>query len=146
MFRTPLPSDHHLKVSKHGTTMVVRFGKWNTLDAFAVNAIGLELFGVADRNDVHCLILDFSSVNRLPSLLLGEILMLRSEMEAQGKVLVLCNLAPETEWLFSITNLNRVLDIKGSVDDALKSLGATPWRLPMPSTRPGYRMRGLLTG
>ena len=125
--------------------MVVRLGECQMLDAFALHSISVELFGVADRDDVHCLLLDFSGVDGMSNLLLGKIVMLRSEMAAKGKMLVLCGLASEIQLLFSMTMRNR-FKFEGSVADALTAIGATPWRPPMPSPRTSARMPGLLSG
>ncbi len=97
--------------------------KCHILDEYAVNSIDLELYGVADRDDVRYLILDFSSVEGLSSLMLGKILMLRSEMASKGGALVLCGLGPELQRLLSITKVDQILDIKRSAVDALRALG-----------------------
>ncbi len=121
MSETPVRTDYHLETSKHGNAVVVRFGGCRILDEHAVNSIGLELFAVADRDDVRCLILNFCGVEGLSSLMLGKILMLRSEMTSKGGALMLCGLRPELLRLFSTTKLDLILDIKDGAADALKA-------------------------
>ena len=130
MFKTPTLRDHHLKVSKHGDAMVVRFAECHILDEFAVNVFDAELSGVADRDDIHRLILDFSGVNRLSSLMIHKIVMLSREMASKGGELVLCGLGPELQRLCSDAMFDQVLPIRGNVLDALE---ANPYRIAMRS-------------
>ena len=123
MTETSLQADYHLRTSEHGDAVVVRFGKCHILDEYVANALGLELYGVADRPHVRRLILDFCGVAGMCSLMLGKLLMLRSEMVAKGGGLVLCGLAPDLKRLFSLTRLDQVFDIEGSAVDALQAPG-----------------------
>jgi anti-anti-sigma factor len=117
-----MPTYRHLGVWKHGDAIVVRFGEHRILDEAAVNKIAEELYGVADRADCRHLILDFSSVVGLSSLMLGKLLMLRKKMGAKGGGLILCDVGPEVQEVLSSTKLDQIVSIKDSEANALKAL------------------------
>ena len=87
--RFPLLVYHHLGVWKHGNVIVVRFGDHQILDELTVKKIGEELYGVAEREDCRHLVVDFSSVLGLSTLMLGKLLTLRKKMAGKAGRLVL---------------------------------------------------------
>ena len=117
-----MPLYRHLGVWKHGNAIVVRFGDHHILDERTVNKIAEELYGVADREDCHHLILDFSSVLGVSSLMLGKLLMLRKKMSSRMGRLVLCDISPEVQDVLTATGLNEILAFMDSEADALKAL------------------------
>ncbi len=119
-----MPTYHHLGVWKHGDAIVVRFGDHQILDELTVKKIAEELYGVAHREDCHHLVLDFSSVLGLSSLMLGKLLMLRKTMSAKGGRLVLCDVTPEVQDVLAGTKLSGILEIMDSEADVLKALAS----------------------
>ena len=120
----PGPSVYrHLGVSKRGNVTVVRFGDHRILNEVAIDLIGDELYGVADRPDCRKLLLDFLSVEHLSSLMLGKLLMLKKKIESRGGKLKLCNVGPEIGEILKSTNLDRILDIRENEVEALKAFG-----------------------
>jgi anti-anti-sigma factor len=113
---------HHLGVWKHGDAIVIRFGDHRILDEITVKQIADELYGVADREDCHHLVLDFSSVLGLTSLMLGKLLVLRKKMASKGGRLILCDITPEVEDVLNSTKLSEILEIADSEADALQAL------------------------
>jgi stage II sporulation protein AA (anti-sigma F factor antagonist) len=113
---------HHLGVWKHGNAIVIRFGDHQILDEFTVRKIAEELYSVAEREDCHHLVLDFSSVLSLTSLMLGKLLMLRKKMASKGGRLVLCDISPEVQDVLAGTKLSEILEVMESEADALKEL------------------------
>jgi len=113
---------HHLGVWKHGDVVVVRFGDHQILDELKVKQIADELYGVADQADCRHLVLDFSSVLGLSTLMLGKLLVLRKKLASKDGKLVLCDLTPEVEDVLTTMKLNMILEIMDSEADALKAL------------------------
>lgn len=113
---------HHLGVWKHGNAIVVRFGDHQILDELTVKKITEELYAVAHRVDCHHLVLDFSSVVGLSSLMLGKLLMLRKIIACKKGRLVLCDVGPEVQDVLAGTKLDTILEIMASEADALKAL------------------------
>ncbi len=111
----------HLGVSKRGNVTIVRFGQHRVLNEIAIDLIGDELYGVAERPDCHKLLLDFLSVEHLSSLMLGKLLMLKKKVESRGGKLKLCNVGPEIHDVLKSTNLDRILDIRDNEVEGLKA-------------------------
>jgi anti-anti-sigma factor len=116
-FSTPVY--RHLGVSKHGDKTVVRFGDHRILDELTVKKISDELFGVAAGAKCHCLIVDFTGVYGLSTLMLGKLLMLRKAMAAKGGRLIVCEVAPDIECVFVETKLTDIFEIMDTQADAL---------------------------
>ena len=120
----PGPSVYrHLGVSQCGNVTLVRFGDHRILNAVAIDLIGDELYGVADRPDCCKLLLNFAGVAYLSSLMLGKLLMLKKKVESQGGNLKLCDVGPEVQEIFKTTNLDQLLDVRENEVDALKAFG-----------------------
>jgi anti-sigma B factor antagonist len=111
----------YLGLWKHGPITVVRFGEHRILDEMTVNKIADELYAVAERADCPYLLLNFASVVRLSSVMLGKLLMLQRKMEAKGGKLRLCDLEPEVREVFESTKLIQIFDIRDSELDGIKS-------------------------
>ena len=73
-------SCHYLGLRKQGDVMVIRFGEHRILDDASVKKFGEELFHVADRDDCHNVLLNFTGVTGLCSAMLGIMLMLRKKI------------------------------------------------------------------
>jgi anti-sigma B factor antagonist len=117
-----MPVYHHLGVWKQGEAIVVRFGDHRILDLMTVNKIGDELYSVAERLDCCHLVLNFSSVDRISSLMLGKLLTLKRKMESKGGTLALCEVGPEVREVFAETRLDCILDIRDTEMEALRPL------------------------
>jgi len=113
---------HHLGVWKHGDVVVVRFGDHHVLDELTVRKIAEELYSVADRENCHHLVLNFSGVLALSTLMLGKLLVLRKKMTCKGGRLVVCDLGPEVHDVLAAMKLDTILEIMDSEADALKAL------------------------
>ena len=110
-----------LDVQEHANVIVVLFGEHRILDEATVDRIWGELYGVANREDCHRLLLNFAGVVRLTTTMLTKLLTLRRKMESKGGKLKLCHVDPRIRELFVTTKLCRILDICGSEADALKA-------------------------
>jgi len=121
----PLPRHYptgiyrHLGVWKHEDKTVVRFGDHRILDELTVKRISDELFGVAAGVKCHHLILDFTGVYGLSTLMLGKLLMLRKLMAAKGGRMILCEIAPDIERVFVDTKLTQIFEIMDTEAEAL---------------------------
>ena len=113
------PIYHHLGVSKHEDKTVVRFGDHRILDELTVKKISDELFGVAAGAKCHHLIINFTGVRGLSTLMLGKLLILRKVMAAKGGRLILCEVDPDIECVFVETKLTHIFEIMDMEADAL---------------------------
>ena len=112
-------SYHHLGVSKHDDKAVVRFGDHRILDEITVKQISDELFAVAAGAKCYHLIVNFTGVYGLSTLMLGKLLFLRKLMAAKGGRLILCEIAPEVECVFVETKLTHIFEIMDTEAEAL---------------------------
>lgn len=111
----------HLGVWRQGDVTTVRFGEHRILDERAIDKLGDELYAVAEQEDCRNLLLNFSSVERLSTVMLGKLLMVNQKMESKGGKLRLCELGPEVREVFNTTKLDHILELRGSEADALQS-------------------------
>jgi anti-anti-sigma factor len=109
---TPVPTFHHLLVKKEGDAIVVQFIRQRILDETTVKEITEELRSVADLEGPHGLVLNFSKVVALSSLMLGKLVMLQKRMEHEKRLLKLCNVGPEVRDVLAATKLDQVLHIE----------------------------------
>ena len=117
---------HHLGVWEQGDVIVVRLGEHRMLDSVTVMKVSDELSSVADQADCHKLLLNFSGVEFLSSLMLGKLLMLHKKMTAKGGKLKLCDVGPKIEEVFTGTKMDQVFDIRKSEPDAFKAFSGGP--------------------
>ena len=115
---------HHLGVWKQEDKTVVRFGDHRILDELTVKKISEELFAVAESAQCRHLIVNFTGVYGLSTLMLGKLLMLRKAMAAKGGRLVLCEIAPDIENVFVETKLNQIFEIMDMETDAIEACKA----------------------
>jgi anti-anti-sigma regulatory factor len=120
----PPPIYHHLGVWRHEDKTVVRFGDHRILDELTVKKIIDELFAVAVAVKCRDLIVNFTGVLRLSTLMLGKLLLLRKIMVAKGGRLILCEIAPDIECVFVETKLSQILEIVDTEAEALDACKA----------------------
>jgi anti-sigma B factor antagonist len=105
--------------------MVVSFNEAMVLDALQVQEIGETLYQLVDGRACRKLVLDLSKVQMLSSAALGVLITLKKKSDAiKGKV-VLCGIRKEPMRAFTITHLNKVLDIRPNEQEALAIFGVT---------------------
>src|SRR5438270_6844886 len=74
---------------------VLRFTRPEMGDEESAQAIGLHLFNLVDNLGRRRFVLNFSSVHRLTSSLLGKLITFQKKVKQAGGHLVLCSLTPE---------------------------------------------------
>ena len=119
----PLRTGHAaLEVEAVGGVTVVQFRDRHILSAAAVQALGQQLGGLAAGLDRCKLVLNFGNVERLSSAVLGQVVALDRAMRRAGGRLALCGVRPDLSPLFTITRLDRYLDLHPSEGEALQAL------------------------
>ncbi|MBN2271518.1 MAG: STAS domain-containing protein [Sedimentisphaerales bacterium] len=76
---------------------------------------------LADKTNFN-VVIDFTGVAQISSAGLLRLLQLRQLTASGGRRLVLCNIDPSTEELFSVTGLNDVFDLTADKFSALATL------------------------
>lgn len=116
-----MPVHRRIEVTVIGKVTVVRFVDRKILDAANIQELGDELFELAAQDQHRYMLLNFSQVEFLSSSALNKLIILEKKVKRQEGQLKLCCLRPEITEVFSITNLNRVFDIRETEVDAIKS-------------------------
>lgn len=125
-----LSSYNHLDVSQRDDATIVRFKASHFLlvDEWVVLDIGSELINLVGGQDSCKLIVDFFGVEDLSSLMLGQLVKLRTKMAAKKGQLILCGLTLEVREFLDETMLSQLFDIRETEADALTALATVPRR------------------
>jgi anti-anti-sigma factor len=110
-----------LEVEDVGGVTVVTVRYRQILSEAAVQALSEQLLRLAAGSGRR-LILNFGNVERLSSAVLGSVVALNRAVRRTGGRLVLCAVRPDLSHLFTITRLDRYLDLYPSEGEALQDL------------------------
>ena len=109
-----------LMISDIEGVKIVTFGTLAILDPVEVDAIGQQLYKLVDERAHRKIVLDFRKVRQLSSQMLGTLIKLNKKSKAiKGKV-VLCGLRPDLLKAFTVTRLDKILQI---ADDEQQARG-----------------------
>ncbi len=117
-----ISSSNHLDVSENADVIIVRFdakGHYLLVEEQVVRDIGNELEKLASGHGGSKLIVDLVGVEDVSSLMLGQLVKLRTKMAAKKGQLVLCGFSPEVREFFDETMLSQLFEIRETEDDAL---------------------------
>ena len=109
---TLLSNYRHLAVQHEGEVIVVHFSTHQILDERTAKEISDELSDVASREGSRNLVLSFSKVLSVSSLMLGRLVMLQKKMEQEKRQLTLCHVSAEIREVLAATKLDHILRIK----------------------------------
>jgi anti-sigma B factor antagonist len=113
-----------LKISNPEGVTVVGFHAKKILDEDTIRAIGSELAQVTKQTTGGRLVLDFSDVSFMSSAMLGQIMRVSKQSEANQIELKLSGISPQIMEVFRLTQLDKVLDIHKTEEDAIAAFDA----------------------
>ncbi len=116
-----MPAYHYFGVRNDGAVIVVHFGGCRILDIVTADQMGDDLYRLADEADCRNLLLNFSGVTGLSSVMLGKLLVLRKKMQQKRGKLKLCDVGSEVLDVFAATKLNRLFETAGDEAEALQA-------------------------
>ncbi|MCH2130243.1 MAG: STAS domain-containing protein [Pirellulaceae bacterium] len=116
-----MPETRRIVVTENGDVTVVNFVDRKILDESNIQALGLELFALVEKENRKKILLNFSAVEFLSSAALGKLINLDKKVKVNSGILKLSNIRPEIYEVFAITKLNRIFDIKDDESDALQA-------------------------
>lgn len=111
-----------IEVSESTDVSVIRFKDQKIIDPQSIQELGQELFDLIEQENRKKLVLNFSNVEFLSSAALGKLITFEKKTKKQGAELILTNISPEIFQVFTITNLDKLFQIKDSEADALAVL------------------------
>jgi len=128
----------HLKVGVSGDVIAVHFtGCKVSLDEEALDRIHDQLLALADEPSESDLLLDCGNVEYLTSTALGTLISLHKKLVASGRHLIVGNLSPQVHEVFSVTKLDKFLDVRlaGQKAEAVAQDGKSSVRSLTPNSR-----------
>jgi anti-anti-sigma factor len=112
---SPYPDTPLQVVEERGRT-TVRFTDLTSLTEDNAAEVGHALTSLAADRERPDLLLDLAAVEFLTSEALVVFVVLYRQVRAAGGRLALANVRPVVRWVFALTRLDRMLDIRGAVD------------------------------
>jgi anti-sigma B factor antagonist len=116
-----MPESNHLIVSEDSGVTIVHFVERKIVDAAKIEHLGEELLDLVNTDGCTNLLLNFDGVEFLGSAVLNKLISLRNAVRKVGGSLKLCNLRTEIMEIFTITNLDRIFDIRRSQAEAIQA-------------------------
>ena len=111
-------------VQQIGENTIVEFTSASLMDPIELEQIAQQLYKLIDEQDKRRIILDFEKVQYLSSQAIGILLAMQKKLSALKKSnLILCGVGARLMELLRITRLDKVLTIKPSQKEAMKSSG-----------------------
>lgn len=110
-------------VQQIGQSTVVEFTSASLMDPIELEQIAQQLYKLVEEHDHRQIILDFERVQYLSSQAIGILLGMQKRLSTLNKgTMVLCGVGARLMELLRITRLDRVLSIKPSQKEAIRSL------------------------
>jgi anti-sigma B factor antagonist len=104
-----------------GEVIVATFTVADILDLEMIRGLGDQLLGLAD-DEGRRLVLNFGSVNRLSTALLGKVVALQQRLKKLGGQLALCQVAPHLNDAMKLLRLPQLVPIYAEEREALEKL------------------------
>ena len=118
----PSPGSAPFTVQQVEKFTVVEFRQPSLMDPLELESIGQSLYRLVDAEDRRKIVLDFEKVTYLSSQAIGIVLTMHKKLSAlPHSKLVLCGVGARLMELIKITRLDRMLTIKASQREAIKT-------------------------
>lgn len=108
-----------INVEQIGDVVVISFSNDNKLNVTVTQRIKTEIIKIISPNSK--IILNLSGINYIDSTGFGMLLSVLRHCKNNNSTLKLCNITPEVMELIRLLQLQVVFDIRGGVDDCIKS-------------------------
>lgn len=108
-----------INVEQIGDVVVISFSNDNKLNVTVTQRIKTEIIKIISPNSK--IILNLSGINYIDSTGFGMLLSVLRHCKNNNSTLKLCNITPEVMELIRLLQLQAVFDIRGGVDDCIKS-------------------------
>ncbi len=114
--------NRRLYIDEIGDVTVAKFIDTMILDESDIQIIGEQIFALVEVDARKKIVLDFSNVEYLSSATLENLIKMHTKVKAAKGKLRLCNVRPAIYEVFLITNLNKLFDMKETLETALVGL------------------------
>jgi anti-anti-sigma factor len=114
-------SHYQFSVAQQGPVTVVTFQAPRLVKEGTVEAVGEHIFALVEAHGCRQLVLDFSLVERIYSVMLAKVAGLHRKLQGLGGRLAVSRLRPEVYEVFETLNLHQVLHIYDTTEEAVRS-------------------------
>ena len=117
------PQPALLEVEEVGGVTLARFTRAHLLDEAVIQAVGRQLAALTGPGGPARVVLSFRGVDRFGSSLLAKVIGMHQRVKAAGGRLAVCAVALHLQEVFRITQLDRMLALYPTEQEALQSFG-----------------------
>ena len=110
-----------LDVVEAGNVTIARVRDQRISDGEELRLLSQELTALVDVEGRNRLLINLGAVEYLSSSAIGAIISVRKKARLQGGVVRLCNLQPDIDVMFSITQMDQLFEIMPNEEDALNA-------------------------
>jgi anti-anti-sigma factor len=107
-----------LEVKQTGTVVVVKLPAGDIFHDELIDCLGEDLLRVVEESGCRRLVLNFESVDRIASNMLGVLLVTHKRIVGLGGRLALCSMKPELHTVFATLRLDQVFTIYDGEQEA----------------------------
>jgi len=118
---TAPPRRRTFSVKELGPVTLVTFSVPALLEEEDVRMTAQQLAGLMDGSGCQQVVINFASVERLTSRMIGVLLSLSRKVQAKGGRLVLCGLRPALREIFEVMKLEDMLPAYETPEEALET-------------------------
>jgi anti-sigma B factor antagonist len=118
----PTPFHHPLEVERVGGITVATFASPEIMSVGTIDLIGRQLLSLVADSGIRQVLLNFHSVERLSTPLVGRVIELNERLKAVGGRLALCGIRPHLFEIFALMRLPRLLTIYATEQQALEQM------------------------
>lgn len=115
-----MPSDSRIRVKRVENVTHVEFLDRNILDEANIQLIGQEISQLVDAEASPRLLISFQGVEHLSSAALGALIAINNRVRNRSGQLRMANIDPQIYEVFVITRLNKLFNIHGTTEEAMK--------------------------
>ena len=109
-----------LTITRQDNVCIVEFEDRKILEELAINQIQEQLTDLIAAETPPRLLLNFRKVEHLSSAALGVLITVGKQVAERRGQLVLANIHPQIFEVFKITRLNKLFNIRGTTDEAIR--------------------------
>jgi anti-sigma B factor antagonist len=113
-------TEANLTIARQGNVCIVEFEDRKILEELAISQIQERLTDLIAAESPPHILLNFRKVEHLSSAALGVLITLSKQVAERNGQLVLANIHPQIFEVFKITRLNKLFNIRGTTDEAMR--------------------------
>lgn len=102
-------------------TKIKTFRPTGIFDNIKVLEFRDDLIKSLAKDDIKAVLIDFTGITFMDSAGLGSLVLLLKTVRSHNATMYLCNVNPQIQMLFELTNMDRVFEIFGTQTDFLES-------------------------